>query len=42
MADFANVWQAADTIVYSTTLHAVSTATVVRRSVPMILAAVRT
>jgi len=26
MADFANVWQAADKIVYSTTLHAVSTA----------------
>jgi hypothetical protein len=25
MADFANVWQAADKIVYSTTLHAVST-----------------
>jgi dihydrofolate reductase len=26
MADFAHVWQAADKIVYSTTLHAVSTA----------------
>ena len=26
MADFANVWQTADKIVYSTTLHAVSTA----------------
>src|SRR3989440_550392 len=26
MADFANVWQEADKIVYSTTLHAVSTA----------------
>ena len=26
MADFANVWQTADEIVYSTTLHAVSTA----------------
>ena len=26
MADFANVWQMADKIVYSTTLHAVSTA----------------
>ena len=26
MADFANVWQAADKIVYSTTLHVVSTA----------------
>ena len=26
MADFANVWQAAEKIVYSTTLHAVSTA----------------
>jgi len=26
MADFANVWQAADKVVYSTTLHAVSTA----------------
>jgi dihydrofolate reductase len=26
MADFANVWQAADKIVYSTTLHGVSTA----------------
>ena len=26
MADFANVWQAADKIVYSKTLHAVSTA----------------
>jgi dihydrofolate reductase len=26
MADFANVWQAADKIVYSTTLHAVATA----------------
>jgi len=26
MADFANVWRAADKIVYSTTLHAVSTA----------------
>lgn len=26
MADFANVWQAADKIVYSTTLHAASTA----------------
>ena len=26
MADFANLWQAADKIVYSTTLHAVSTA----------------
>jgi dihydrofolate reductase len=26
MADFASVWQAADKIVYSTTLHAVSTA----------------
>jgi dihydrofolate reductase len=26
MADFANVWQSADKIVYSTTLHAVSTA----------------
>jgi dihydrofolate reductase len=26
MADFANVWQAADKIVYSTTLHEVSTA----------------
>lgn len=25
MADFANVWQSADKIVYSTTLHAVST-----------------
>src|SRR5438067_13821226 len=25
MADFANVWQAADKIVYSTTLHGVST-----------------
>ncbi len=25
MADFANVWRAADKIVYSTTLHAVST-----------------
>ncbi|MDQ1443567.1 MAG: hypothetical protein QOI20_31 [Acidimicrobiaceae bacterium] len=25
-ADFANVWQAADKVVYSTTLHAVSTA----------------
>src|SRR3979411_2602862 len=25
MADFANVWQAADKIVYSTTLHVVST-----------------
>jgi hypothetical protein len=25
-ADFANVWQTADKIVYSTTLHAVSTA----------------
>ena len=25
-ADFANIWQAADKIVYSTTLHAVSTA----------------
>src|SRR5258708_10199136 len=27
MADFANVWQAADKVVYSTTLDAVSTAT---------------
>ena len=26
MADFANIWQTADKIVYSTTLHAVSTA----------------
>src|SRR5439155_16687445 len=26
MAEFANVWQAADKVVYSTTLHAVSTA----------------
>jgi hypothetical protein len=26
MADFANVWQTADKIVYSTTLHTVSTA----------------
>ena len=26
MADFANVWQAADKVVYSTTLDAVSTA----------------
>lgn len=26
MADFANVWRAADKVVYSTTLHAVSTA----------------
>ena len=26
MADFANVWQAADKIVYSTTLHVASTA----------------
>jgi len=26
MADFANVWQAADKIVYSATLHVVSTA----------------
>src|SRR5437899_8769089 len=26
MADFANVWQAADKVVYSTTLHVVSTA----------------
>src|SRR5215216_5960802 len=26
MADFANVWQAADKVVYSTTLRAVSTA----------------
>jgi len=26
MADFANVWQAADKVVYSTTLHAVPTA----------------
>ena len=25
MADFASVWQAADKIVYSTTLHVVST-----------------
>jgi hypothetical protein len=28
MADFAQVWQAADKIVYSTTLNAVSTAKV--------------
>jgi dihydrofolate reductase len=31
MADFANVWQTADKIVYSTTLHVVSTTNAARR-----------